>query len=37
MRIAVLSDIHGNHIALNECLKHAKDRMLTGMCFLGII
>lgn len=35
MRIAVLSDIHGNHIALNECLKHAKGQNVDRYVFLG--
>ncbi len=35
MEIAVLSDIHGNYIALQKCLEHAKSRNITTYFFLG--
>lgn len=35
MEIAVLSDIHGNHVALETCLKYLKDRDIDSYCFLG--
>ena len=35
MKIAVLADIHSNHIALEACLKEAKKRRVQGYLFLG--
>lgn len=35
MTIAVLSDIHGNHLALKACLAHAESRDAQGYIFLG--
>ena len=35
MKIAVLSDIHGNYIALNECIKNALNRKVDVFVFLG--
>ena len=35
MKIAVLSDIHGNYIALEKCLEHAKSQKITTYFFLG--
>ena len=35
MNIAVLSDIHGNHIALEACLDYLKDKDIDAYCFLG--
>lgn len=35
MTIAVLSDIHGNHLALSACLAHAESRGVQGYIFLG--
>ena len=35
MNIAVLSDIHGNHIALEACLEYLKKREIDIYCFLG--
>lgn len=35
MDIAVLADIHGNYIALNECISHAKERGIRSFIFLG--
>lgn len=35
MNIAILSDIHGNHIALEECMKYLQDRDIDAYCFLG--
>ena len=35
MNIAVLSDIHGNYIALEECLNYLKDKEIDAYCFLG--
>lgn len=35
MDIAVLADIHGNCIALNECISHAKERGIRSFIFLG--
>ncbi len=35
MKIAVLSDIHGNYLALQECLKHAKSQKVDRFLFLG--
>lgn len=35
MNIAVLSDIHGNHIALKKCLDYLKDKKIDTYCFLG--
>lgn len=35
MNIAVLSDIHGNDIALEACLKYLEGRDIDAYCFLG--
>lgn len=35
MRIAVLSDIHGNYKALQKCLKHAETQNIDAYFFLG--
>lgn len=35
MNIAVLSDIHGNHIALEVCMAYLEKRHIDACCFLG--
>lgn len=35
MELAVLSDIHGNYIALSECISYARKRGITTFLFLG--
>lgn len=35
MQVAVLSDIHGNYIALQECLRHAEEQKVDAYLFLG--
>lgn len=35
MKIAVLSDIHGNYVALQECIKYVLDRGIDIFVFLG--
>ena len=35
MRIAVMADIHGNHIALETCLRHAQAQGAQAYWFLG--
>ena len=35
MRIAVLSDIHGNYVALQECIDYALRREIDTFIFLG--
>ena len=35
MNIAVLSDIHGNHIALESCMEYLEERDIDVYCFLG--
>lgn len=35
MDIAILSDIHGNYVAFEECIKHALERGITTFLFLG--
>ena len=35
MRIAVISDIHGNHIALEECLRYLETQRVDRYVFLG--
>lgn len=35
MDIAVLSDIHGNYIALEKCIEYAKIRDIRTFIFLG--
>lgn len=37
MKIAVISDIHGNHYALNEVLKSAKEEQVEKLLVLGDI
>lgn len=35
MNIAVLSDIHGNHIALETCMEYLEKEEIDAYCFLG--
>ncbi len=35
MKIAVLGDIHSNHIALETCIRHAMDQGVDEFLFLG--
>ena len=35
MKIAVLSDIHGNYVALQECIKYAMNREIDTFILLG--
>ncbi len=35
MNIAVISDIHGNHTALEACLDYLKDKKIDAWCLLG--
>ena len=35
MKIAVLSDIHGNHIALETCIEEIERRNIDKLIFLG--
>lgn len=35
MKIAVLADIHGNHIALKACMEEIKKRDINNIIFLG--
>ena len=35
MNIAVLSDIHGNHIALETCMEYLEKQDIDAYCFLG--
>lgn len=35
MKLAVMGDIHSNHIALETCIKHALDREVDEFLFLG--
>lgn len=35
MKIALLSDIHGNYIALSACLKYIDENNFVGVAFLG--
>jgi len=35
VKIAVLSDIHGNYVALRKCLEHAKKQQIDYYLFLG--
>lgn len=35
MKLAVMGDIHGNHIALEACIRHALDREADEFLFLG--
>lgn len=35
MKIAVIGDIHSNHIALEACIKHALERDVDEFLFLG--
>lgn len=37
MKIGVLSDIHGNHIALKEVLEEAEKQNVSKLCILGDI
>ena len=35
MNIAVLSDIHSNHIAFETCLKYLETQNIDAYCLLG--
>ena len=35
MKIAVMSDIHGNYIALNRCIEYALNNDVKSFVFLG--
>ena len=35
MEIAVLSDIHGNYVALEKCIEYALNRNINTFLFLG--
>ena len=35
MKIAVMGDIHSNHIAFETCIKHALERNVDEFIFLG--
>ncbi|NMB43873.1 MAG: metallophosphoesterase family protein [Clostridiales bacterium] len=35
MRLAVLSDIHSNKVALSACIKDIKESSVDGICLLG--
>ena len=35
MKIAVLSDLHGNHVALKKCMTEIKKRDINKIIFLG--
>lgn len=35
MKLAVLGDIHSNHIALETCIRHALDRNVDEFIFIG--
>ena len=35
MEIAVLSDIHGNHIAFGQCVEYVLARNINTFIFLG--
>lgn len=35
MDIAVLSDVHGNHVALKQCIQYALERNINTFIFLG--
>lgn len=35
MKLAVIGDIHSNHIALETCIRHALDRNVDEFLFLG--
>ncbi|MDE6663246.1 MAG: metallophosphoesterase [Lachnospiraceae bacterium] len=35
MKIAILADIHSNHIALETCIKHALEKNVDEFLFLG--
>lgn len=37
MKIAVLSDIHGNYAALQECIKYVLNRGVDAFVFLKIM
>ena len=34
-KIAVLSDIHGNYLALEQCIKYALEHEISTFIFLG--
>lgn len=35
MRLGILSDIHGNDIALKKCLSYLRERRVDAYCLLG--
>ncbi len=35
MKIAVMGDIHSNHIAFETCINHALERNVDEFIFLG--
>lgn len=35
MKIAVMGDIHSNHVAFETCINHALDRNVDEFIFLG--
>ena len=35
MKIAVMSDIHGNHVAFESCLDFLKEKEVDAYIFLG--
>lgn len=35
MKIAVLSDIHGNYVALKKCIDYALEKKIETFVFLG--
>lgn len=35
LKLAIISDIHSNHIALETCIRHALDRNVDEFLFLG--
>ena len=35
MELAVLADIHSNHVALEKCMEYALERGISDFLFLG--
>ena len=35
MKLAVLADVHANHVALQKCIEYALERDITTFIFLG--
>ena len=35
MKLAVIGDIHSNHIALETCIRHALERDVDEFLFIG--